>query len=238
MSVAAILVAAGPGTRLGRGRPKAFVELRDEPLLVHSLRAILGEPAIERIAAVIPPGAEQTTEELLARFGPWRCPVRVVAGGAERQDSVRRGLDCIGDARLVAVHDAARPFVSREALRAAIRAGEDFGAAIVAVPATDTIKEVSEDGWVRSTPERERLWLAQTPQVFHTAILREAHDRAAADGRRATDDAMLVEQAGVRVRVVRGNPENRKITTPEDLRWAEWLLASGSLGASGQIPSA
>lgn len=228
MSIAAILVAAGPGTRLGRGRPKAFVELRGAPLLVHSLRALLAEPAIDLAVAVIPAGAEATTEELLARFGPWRCPVRVVAGGAERQDSVRCGLACIGDAALVAVHDAARPFVSAEALRAAIRAAEEFGAALLAVPAADTIKEVSEDGWVRSTPERDRLWLAQTPQVFRTALLREAHQRAAAEGRRATDDAMLVEQAGVRVRVVRGNVENRKITTPDDLHWAEWKLGCGA----------
>jgi len=222
MSAVAIIVAAGPGTRLGAGEPKAFVRLAGEALLARSLRALLACPAITRSVVVVPPGCVERARQLLAAITDAR-PLAIVEGGAERQDSVRHGLDAAGEAELIAIHDAARPFVSRAAVEAAIATARAHGAAIVATPATDTVKQVHPDGWIEATPPRERLWLAQTPQVFRTALLRAAHARARDSA--ATDDALLVEALGARVHVVHGNPENRKITTPEDLRWAEWLLA-------------
>lgn len=159
----------------------------------------------------------------MARAAPLRVAPTVVAGGAERGDSVRVGLAATGDARLIAIHDAARPFVSVEVIRAVIGAARTHGAALPGIPATDTIKQVHPDGWVAATPPRARLWLAQTPQVFQADIIRAAHADATGDA--GTDDAMLVERLGHRVYVVPGDAQNRKITTLEDLRWAEWVLA-------------
>jgi 2-C-methyl-D-erythritol 4-phosphate cytidylyltransferase len=226
MTVTALIVAAGPGSRLGAGQPKAFVELAGAPLLVHALRALTAAPAVSAAVVAAPPERVAEAEALLARHAPWRCPVTVVAGGAARQDSVRNGLAAAGDAELIAIHDAARPFVARAVVEAAIAAAAEHGAAIVAVPATDTVKQVHPDGWITATPPRAGLWLAQTPQVFRAALIRRAH--AAAGGAEVTDDAMLVERLGERVYVVRGNPENRKITTPDDLRWAAWWLAQAA----------
>jgi len=222
MSVAAIIVAAGPGTRLGAGMPKGFVHLGGVPLFVRSLRAMLAVPAIEQAVVVAPADALAQATELLAGSGPYRLQPRVVAGGAERQDSVRNGLAALFDADLVAIHDAARPFVTRDAVEAAIAAAGTHGAAIVAMPATDTVKLVGADRCIESTPPRTGVWLAQTPQVFRTDLIRAAHAQRAGDA--ATDDAALVERLGHRVHVVVGTADNRKITTPDDLAWAEWYL--------------
>lgn len=229
MKVATIVVAGGPGTRLGADRPKALVELAGLPLFLRSLRALLACPAVTS-AVVVAPAGYQATFETIARDDSPRCPVAVVGGGAERQDSVRAGLAAVDDAELVAVHDAARPFVAAAVVEEVVAAAARHGAAIVAVPASDTVKQVHPGGWIEATPPRERLWLAQTPQVFRTALLREAHERARLDGYAGTDDAALVERVGRRVYVVRGNEDNRKITTAEDLRWAEWRVRrSGAL---------
>lgn len=227
MSTAAIVVAAGPGKRLGAAQPKAFVPLRGEALFLHALRALLASPAIERAVLVVPPGAVQQAEDLVATAASLRTSPTVIEGGRERQDSVRNGLTAVGDVELIAIHDAARPFVSQAAVESAIATAHRYGASIVAIPATDTVKRVHPDGWVEATPRREGLWLAQTPQVFTAELIRRAHAQPAGAAP-ATDDAALVERLGARVYVVPGNPENRKITTPDDLRWAEWLLAQSA----------
>ena len=224
-TAAAIVVAAGPGSRLGAPVPKAFVELAGVPLVVHSLRTMLAVPAIGSAVVVVAADYAAHARDTLDRYGPWRGAVTVVPGGAERQDSVRHGLAVVAEVDLIAIHDAARPFVSVDAVEAAIAAAAAHGAAIVATPATDTIKQVAADGRVEHTPPRQSIWLAQTPQVFRSTLIRAAHAEAAASGWNATDDAMLVERLGAPVYVVPGNAENRKITTAEDLRWAEWLLA-------------
>lgn len=221
--VAAIIVAAGPGSRLGAGIPKAFVAIGGVPLFVRSLRALLAVPAVQEAIVVAPPAALARARELLRAHGPYRLEAHIVVGGAERQDSVRHGLAAVGGATLVAIHDAARPFVTVAAVEAAIAAARDGGAAIVAAPAVDTVKVVDVEGWIESTPPRARTWLAQTPQVFRTELIRAAHQQARGAGP-ATDDAALVERFGHRVRVVAGNADNRKITTPEDREWAEWYL--------------
>lgn len=222
-SVAAIIVAAGPGSRLAAGRPKAFVEIGGVPLLVRSLRALLAVPDVGEAIVVGPPDALPEARALLNAHGPFRLRVHLVAGGVERQDSVRHGLAAVDSAALVAIHDAARPFVAPHVVEAVIAAARADGAAIVAVPAVDTVKVVDPDGWIESTPPRSRTWLAQTPQVFRTELIRAAHQQAG-DGGPATDDAALVERLGQRVRVVAGNADNRKITTPADRAWAEWYL--------------
>jgi len=220
MNVVAVIVAGGPGKRLGADRPKALVEIGGVPLFLRSLRAVLAAPAVTSAVVVVPAGHEAEFEARL-RGEPSRCPVTLVTGGAERQDSVRAGLAAAGDADLIAVHDAARPFVTAALVEEAIAAAAKHGAAVVAVPASDTVKQVHPEGWIEATPAREHLWLAQTPQVFRAELLREAHARAASDGYVGTDDAALVERLGARVYVVRGSDGNRKITTAADLRWAE-----------------
>jgi 2-C-methyl-D-erythritol 4-phosphate cytidylyltransferase len=218
-----IVAAAGPGTRLGATEPKAFVGLQGVPLFIHTLRSLLAAPSISRAILVIPSAQKALAEEWMENLGPWRCPVQIVSGGAERQDSVRAGL-ASAETALVAVHDAARPFIDADVVEAAIVAAAEHGASIVAAAATDTTNRVDSDGWIVTTIPRQDVWLAQTPQVFLTEVLREAHAKAMQLNLTATDDSALVERLGYRVRVVPGNSENRKITTAADLRWAEWLL--------------
>ena len=226
MLTTAILAAAGPGIRLGTDQPKAFVPLDDAPLFVYALRGLTAASTISSVVLAVPADQTARATALLDRHGPWRCAVSVVPGGAERQDSVRAGLFHSGHADLIAIHDAARPFITAAIVDSAVAAAAEHGAAIVAIPATDTVKIVSPAGWVESTTSRERVWLAQTPQVFRADILHTAHAQAAERGVVATDDAALVEQLGRRVHVVAGNPANRKITTREDLEWAEWMVAN------------
>jgi 2-C-methyl-D-erythritol 4-phosphate cytidylyltransferase len=225
--VTAIVVGGGPGARLGAHSPKAFVPLAGVPLFIRAVRAVTAVPQVVAAVVVVPGGRVEQAERLLGEFGPWQIPVSVVEGGAQRQDSVRAGIEAAGEGDLLAIHDAARPFVDPASVSAAISLTEQHGAAIVGLPATDTIKQVGASERVQATLDRRRLWLAQTPQVFRADLIRAAHARARADGFIGTDDSMLVERIGAPVVMVRGNPENRKITTPDDLHWAEWLLSSG-----------
>jgi 2-C-methyl-D-erythritol 4-phosphate cytidylyltransferase len=226
LNVSALLVAAGFGSRLGAQLPKALVVLQGVPLAVRSARALASSAHVTSLIVVVPAGYEARVREQLDQAGGWPFPLQLVAGGAERQDSVRAGLAAVADADLILIHDAARPFVRPETVDAAISTAQQYGAAVVGIPASDTIKDVDEDGWITATPPRTRMWQVQTPQVFRADLIRTAHQRALADQVVATDDSALVERLGVRVRMVRGTPENRKITTPDDLRWAEWYLST------------
>jgi len=221
MRAIAILVAAGPGTRLGAGVPKAFVELAGKTLYQYGLRALSLSAAIAETVPVVPAARVEEARSATAGMALPR-PLRIVAGGAERADSVRAGLAAAPDAELIVVHDAARPFVPVDVIDRVVATAAGCGAAIAAIPATDTVKIATADGVVETTPERSRTWLAQTPQAFRADLLRAAH--AARPIGAATDDAMLVELLGVPVRLVTGDANNRKITTADDLGWAEWFL--------------
>ena len=234
MHVTAIVPAAGGGRRFGGAIPKQYVSLLGIPVLVRTLQALWGSGAIDSLVLVVPPGeADRCRAEILERHGVRAG--RVVSGGADRQASVHAGLLAAPEAaEIVLVHDGARPFIRPETVWAAIRAAVSTGAAVVAVAVTDTIKLVSPDGHRLETLPRERLWAAQTPQVFRAALLREAHSRALADGFRGTDDCALVERMGHPVHVVPGSAENLKITTPEDLARAEQILrARGTRAGAG-----
>ena len=201
-------------------------------MLVYSLHTLSILPEVTAIVLVVAADERREAETIVDARAPWRVPIRIAMGGAERQHSVAAGLAAVDvDADLVLVHDAARPFVTPDCVSACVAAAASTGAAIAAVPATDTVKVTDAEGWIVETPDRSRLWLAQTPQVFRTALLREAYCRAAEDERVATDDAALVEELGHRVRVVPGNPQNRKVTTPDDLRWADWYARSARIAA-------
>jgi 2-C-methyl-D-erythritol 4-phosphate cytidylyltransferase len=211
-----IVVAGGSGARFGGA--KQFAGLGEGTVLDLSVATALAHS--HAVVVVVP--AEHVAR--MASHYQTSPRVHVVAGGSTRSGSVRNGLEAVAaEATLVLVHDAARPFASGElydAVIAAVRGGAD--AAVPGVPVTDTIKQVTGDGVVVTTPDRASLVAVQTPQGFSAAMLRHAHER----GGDATDDAALVEAMGGHAVVVMGEADNRKITTPDDLVWAEGLLAS------------
>ena len=234
--VAALVLAAGRGRRLGDELPKAFVRLRGSTLLERSLGALAAVPEVDQVTAVIAPEDAERFARLCFELPVEQRLARLtdpVSGGAERQDSVRAGLRSLADdVEWVVVHDAVRCLIGRDEVTAVIAAARETGAAILALPSSDTIKRV-DAGWIVDTPDRSGCWAAQTPQVFRTALLREALEKAAAEGFRASDDALLVERLGARIRVVEGRPSNLKITWRGDLAVAEaWLAESDSAEAA------
>ena len=222
----AIIVAAGAGTRAGGGRAKQFRELAGAPVVVHTLRRFDECALVAETIAVVAPEEVDEFSSLARRHGI-RKLARVVAGGATRAASVREGLQTIEAAsvRVVAVHDGVRPLVRPEEIDATVRAAEEFGAALLVAPVTDTIKETHGGRILRTIP-RERLRRALTPQCFSLELLRRAHEHALSEGLDATDDSYLVEQLGHAVVAVEGDPRNIKITRPEDFALAEILLRS------------
>jgi 2-C-methyl-D-erythritol 4-phosphate cytidylyltransferase len=222
MPAVAIIVAAGRGERMGSSRPKAFLPLGGEPLLLRAARAFCAAPAVEAVVAVVPAAELEAGRGLL---GPLGKPVAVVAGGARRQDSVLEGLKAIprGFAGVVLVHDAARPLVDVALIEAVADAAEEAGAALPVLEVVDTVKRV-RDGQVVETLDRHELATAQTPQGFRLDVLVRAYESAFRERLTVTDEAMAVERMGTPVRTIPGSPRNRKITTTEDLEWAEGLL--------------
>jgi 2-C-methyl-D-erythritol 4-phosphate cytidylyltransferase len=224
MSAVALLLAAGRGERFGHELPKAFVPLAGRPLVLHALAALAAVPEIERVVPVAAEAELPRLARVLEEAGLGDRLAAPIAGGAERQDSVRAGMEAVPPGtELVAVHDAARCLVRPEAVRRVIEVARREGAAILAAPARDTIKRVS-GGVIVETPARAECWTAQTPQVFRTELLREALAKAAAEGYLGTDDAELVERLGAPVHVVPGDTDNLKLTHPEDLAVAERIL--------------
>lgn len=242
MNVTAIVPAAGLGRRAGGDVPKQFLLLRGMPILTRTLLNLTNPGLVNALVLVVPPGAEEWCQQHILAPYPLPPIIQIIPGGAERQESVFRGLQrTTAETQLVVIHDAVRPFVSPDLLRRTIEAAQTFRAAVAAVPAVETVKVVERE-LIRETPPRDRLWIAQTPQAFEGELIREAYRRAAADGFRGTDDAMLVERLGVQVKVVLSYPENMKITTAEDLQRAEQLLSRwedagcGSASATTSIP--
>ncbi|MBI2412716.1 MAG: 2-C-methyl-D-erythritol 4-phosphate cytidylyltransferase [Deltaproteobacteria bacterium] len=224
--VVAIIPSAGLGRRMG-GRKKNYLLLSGSLVLAYTLAAFETSTLVDAIVIAVAPGDEEYCRGSLAPFD-FRKVSHIVAGGRERQDSVWNALEFAKDAEVVAVHDGARPLVTVEIIDAVIRSAFETGAAIAAVPVKDTIKEVS-DGMVARTIDRTRLVSVQTPQAFRREILVNAFRKAKADNFYGTDESSLVERAGHTVSVVRGSYENFKITTAEDLLFAEGVL--GKRGA-------
>jgi len=226
--VAVILPAAGSGQRFGGADNKLFATLCGRPLWLHSIRVLEAHPRVRRIVMPVSPGDRDRFESELAAETQ-RVPVEFVAGGDERTDSVRAGLDRIlGDdaIRLVAVHDAARPLVQSRDLQAVFAAADQSGAAILAEPVSSTVKQTHDGGRSCRTLDRKSIWLAQTPQVFRPAHLSRAYEKHR--GRPSTDDAELVTRIGIHVTLVPASGYNPKITYPQDLRLAEAILSLDS----------
>lgn len=218
-------MAAGRGERMGAERPKCFVPLAGRPLFLHSLAAFARLASAPQLVLVVPPGWEPEAAGLCAGLRLSRSPL-IIAGGSERTESVRAGLEAlvVAPPDLVAIHDAARPLVSLAIIEQTLTAAAETGAALAATPLTDTLKRAGEDLRVTETPSRHGLWRAQTPQAFRYELICAAHRRAQERGLAATDDAMLVESLGHPVRLCPDSAYNIKVTTPEDLTVAEHLL--------------
>lgn len=229
MHVTAIIAAGGRGARFGDARPKQLLPLAGRPILQHSVEAFVRHPQIAGVIVALPPELTANPPEYL-RASAKR--LTLVDGGARRQDSVARAFARVpAQTEIVVVHDAARPLVSDDLIARTVEAAASDGAAIAALPATDTVKRGNYQRLVVGTVPRGEIFLAQTPQAFRTAVLREALLRADREAE-ATDEAALVERIGHPVRLVDGDPRNVKITTADDLELAERLLGGGPAGAS------
>jgi len=228
MSVVALIVAAGRGSRAGEGIPKQYRLLQGQPVLARTLSAFLSHPGVTRTVVVIHPDDRQFYEETLRRLPPPASAILpCVHGGGTRQDSVRNGLEALANLNpdLVLVHDAARPFVSPRLIDRAIKAGEGWDAAVPGTAVTDTIKVIGERSEVLSTPDRSSLRAVQTPQAFRFKLLLDAHRRASASNLHSfTDDGALAEWAGLPVHVFEGESDNIKLTHPADFHEAEGRL--------------
>ncbi|MDM7925564.1 MAG: 2-C-methyl-D-erythritol 4-phosphate cytidylyltransferase [bacterium] len=226
VQTAAILAAGGSGKRMGGPLPKQLIPLGGRSALARSLEKLAGTPEVRCIVAAVSPPCADAVRDWVRR-NPSGPPVVIVEAGAERQDTVYRGLRAVPeDADIVLVHDAARPFVSVPRIRETIAAAARNGAAILAVRPKATVKRGGGDR-VEETLDRRLLWEAQTPQAFRAGILVRAYESAMKDGFAATDDAALVERLGLPVEVVEGEETNIKITTPFDWIVAERLAAEG-----------
>jgi 2-C-methyl-D-erythritol 4-phosphate cytidylyltransferase len=224
MSVVAIIPAAGEGLRMGGQTPKQFLSLDGVPIFIHTLRKFVAADAVREIVLGLrPEDLERAGSEVeRERFSK---PVRVVEGGASRQETVSRALaEVPPETELVLVHDAVRPFVELHLIQRVIEAAVKDGAAILGIPSVDTVKQVDRQTIMGTIP-RERIVLAQTPQAFRYEIIREAFERAADDGFTGTDEASLVERLGHTVAVVMGSDRNIKITKPSDLPLARLYIA-------------
>ncbi len=220
--VGTIIVAAGRGERMG-GVDKMFAPLAGKPVLAWAVEAFQKSALIDQIVVVL---AKQDLERgrELAGEQSWSKVTDICPGGEERQQSVAVGLSRLEDCHWVVIHDGARPLVTEDLIKNGLEVAKESGAAVAAVPVTDTIKLADDNSFVMGTPPRKSLWAVQTPQVFRFDIINEAHRKAQG---MATDDASLVERLGYRVKLYMGSCDNIKITTPSDLALAEILVQGG-----------
>lgn len=219
-SVGVVIVAAGRGTRMGTTESKQYLLLQDKPIIVHTLEVFQRHPLITEIVLVTGEVDVERCQEWIKTYKLGKVSA-VVTGGSERQHSVYRGLEKL-KTTWVMVHDGVRPFVQEQEITACYERAWEIGASVLAVPVKDTIKQVNTEGKVLSTPDRRSLWAIQTPQTFRLSELRAAYEEAERDGFLGTDDSSLAERSGIPVAVVEGSYRNIKITTSEDLDFAEF----------------
>ncbi len=225
MKCGVIIPAGGSGRRFGAKKPKQFNDFAGIPLLIRTILPFEEHESVESIIIPINSDWYNYTKEIVLRYNLKKVK-GIVVGGTTRQESVNHGLrsEHLKDCDVVVIHDAVRPFVTKELIDRVLDAAEDYGAAIPALPPVDTIKEMNGTGIVTKTHDRNKLCSVQTPQAFWYDIIKEAFDQAAKAGFEGTDDAQLVEFIGYKVKVVEGETSNFKITTQNDLRVAEMFF--------------
>jgi 2-C-methyl-D-erythritol 4-phosphate cytidylyltransferase/2-C-methyl-D-erythritol 2,4-cyclodiphosphate synthase len=229
MKTIAIILAGGAGKRLKSPVAKQYLLLNRLPVLLHTLNVFQKSKVIDNIVLAVPPDdLGSIRQELIDKYSLTKVTT-IVAGGKERQDSVRNSLWAInGKCDVVVIHDGVRPFVTQDLIKQVVAAAETEGAASAGVKAKDTIKETKKDNMVAATIPRQNLWLTQTPQAFKFALLKEAYKSAYDEKFYGTDDASLVERIGKKVKMIEGSYENIKITTQEDILIADALMKKGS----------
>lgn len=224
--VSAIIVAAGKGTRMGPNIDKLFLEVAGRPVVAHTWQRFVQAAEIDEIVVVVREGMQSAFQELAVQYGLSK-PFRLVAGGAERQDSVWNGLEALKpQTEIVAIQDGARPCTSGKIISTTIAAAREIGAAVACMPVTDTIKESPDGKLVERTLDRSRLWAVQTPQTFRVDVIRRALAMVRQKGLSVTDDTAACELIGQPVKLVAGTVPNPKVTVPADLPYIELLLKS------------
>ena len=223
MKVGAIIPAAGRGKRIGASIPKQFLEIQGRPLLHHTLTVFASCKLIDYVVLVMPRADVDEVEE--DWINKYKIVQEVVVGGEQRQDSVYNGFNSLEKGTdIVVVHDGVRPFTTPQMITATVEAAQQHGAAITAIPVSDTVKQAA-DGFVKQTVSRDGLWRVQTPQAFQHGLLQQAFKKAQKDSYYGTDEGSLVEYLGERVKIVPGSELNIKITRKEDLVLGESLLS-------------
>ena len=220
-----IILAAGKGSRMKAGINKQYLNLKGRPILSYSLEVFFACVDIEEVILVINQSDSEIFHEKVLKNFYINKPFKLIFGGEERQESVLKGLEEVDkNADIIIIHDGARPFIEAKMIKAGIEAANRYGAASLGVPVKETIKIIDDKKFVVDTPNRERLWITQTPQAFKYDLIVQAHEKASDEGKKATDDAMLVEYLNHSVKMVMGDYMNIKITTAEDLVMAETML--------------
>lgn len=223
-SVALIIPAAGSGSRMKQSTPKPFIRIGGLTILEHTLRCFAGLHHLHQVIVASSPEYISEVSAILKKAMPSGIKTKCVEGGAERQESILRALPYVDEVDLIAVHDAVRPFVHQNQIETCCKIAFEHGGAVLGIPAKDTIKKVDSNRIIRETPDRKKLWLAQTPQVFRKNILLRAYKKAQDDQFTGTDDASLVERLNVNTKMVTGEYTNIKITYPLDLKIARLLI--------------
>ncbi|MGN0485321.1 MAG: 2-C-methyl-D-erythritol 4-phosphate cytidylyltransferase [Lachnospiraceae bacterium] len=225
MKITAIILAAGSGKRMQSAVPKQYLDLKGKPVLYYSLQAFEASAVDEIILVTAKKDLSYCKKEIIERYG-FKKVKKIVAGGAERYDSVFSGLQAAEQPDYVLIHDGARPLLTQKIIKDSIQAVQKYKACVVGMPVKDTIKEVNEQEEAIRTPEREFLWQVQTPQSFSYSLIYAAYEKVLSSGTiGVTDDAMVVEKAfQKKVHLIKGSYENIKITTPEDLKIAEIFI--------------
>jgi 2-C-methyl-D-erythritol 4-phosphate cytidylyltransferase len=222
MTYQVIIPAAGQGKRMGAGKNKLLLQLEDMPIFIYTLKVFEEDENCSGIILAVNDQEEREIMNLLDLYGIKKV-IGLVPGGKERQHSVFHGVQALKDDGIVLVHDGARPFIDQDQIHSLVLAAEQYGASVLAVPVKDTVKKVI-DNKVIETVDRSSLWAIQTPQAFRMSLLREAHEKAMEEDFLGTDDASLVERIGQDVIIIEGNYDNIKLTTPEDLFFAETII--------------
>jgi 2-C-methyl-D-erythritol 4-phosphate cytidylyltransferase len=221
----ALIVAGGIGRRMNQRKRKQYLMLAGKPIIAHTVSVFEKCHHIDGILLVIPADDILSVRQNILPILKLEKPIQLVAGGKHRQDSVYNGLKRLDpDCRIVVIHDGVRPFVSPDQVSACILEAEKHDASLLGIPVFDTLKKVQSNRLVEKTLDRERIWLAQTPQAFRTELIKRAHLCAQKDNILGTDDAYLVERLGINVKFIQGSRRNIKITTIEDLELCEALI--------------
>lgn len=220
----AIILAAGRGRRMQTEKSKQYLEVLNKPLLLYTLEVFEECKHIDEILLVISEDELDYCMKNIVENRLWHKKIRTVLGGQERQHSVRNALSQIKEADFVLIHDGARPLVTNKIIEDCIKDVVKYGAVSCGMPVKDTIKVVNKEGFINYTPNRDSIWITQTPQAFDLGLIKRAHSMAVEENIVATDDAMLVEVLGIKVKMVEGSYENIKVTTPDDLIIFENIL--------------